>query len=88
MKVLKIGASWCADCKIMTPRWEEIEKEHPWLETEMIKLDDSPDATKKYDMTSIPTFIFLDKEGNEILRMSKLVEKDVLVKTILENKDK
>ena len=88
MKVLKIGASWCADCKIMTPRWEEIEKEYPWLETEMIQLDDEPEATKKYNMTSIPTFIFFDKEGQEILRMSKLVEKDVLVKTILENKDK
>ena len=87
MKVLKIGASWCADCKIMVPRWEEIEKEHPWLETEMIKLDDEPDASEKYKMTSIPTFIFFDKEGKEILRMSKLVEKDVLVKAILENKD-
>ena len=88
MKVLKIGASWCADCKIMIPRWEEIEKERPWLETEMIALDDEPDAINKYNMTSIPTFIFFDKEGKEILRMSKLVEKDVLTKTILENKDK
>jgi thioredoxin 1 len=88
MKVLKIGASWCADCKIMVPRWEEIEKEYPWLETEMIKLDDEPGASEKYKMTSIPTFIFFDKEGQEILRMSKLVEKDVLVKAILENKDK
>jgi thioredoxin 1 len=88
MKVLKIGASWCADCKIMVPRWEEIEKEHPWLETEKITLDDEPGASEKYKMTSIPTFIFFDKEGKEILRMSKLVEKDVLTKAILENKDK
>jgi thiol-disulfide isomerase/thioredoxin len=88
MNVLKIGATWCADCKIMSPRWEEIEKEYPWLETKMIQLDDEPEASKKYNMTSIPTFIFFDKEGQEILRMSKLVEKDVLVKAILENKDK
>ena len=72
----------------MTPRWEEIEKEYPWLETEMIKLDDDPEVSNKYKMTSIPTFIFFDREGQEILRMSKLVEKDVLVKAILENKDK
>ncbi|MCK4355029.1 thioredoxin family protein [Candidatus Parcubacteria bacterium] len=88
MKVLKIGASWCVDCKVMTPRWEEIEQEYPWLETEYIGLDDNPDAIKKYNMASIPTFIFFDKDGNEILRMSKLVEKDVLIKAILENKDK
>ncbi len=88
MKVLKIGASWCADCKTMVPRWQEIEQEYPWLETEYISLDDNPEAVKKYNMTSVPTFIFLDKEGREILRMSKIVEKDVLVKAILENKDK
>ena len=88
MKILKIGASWCADCKIMVPRWQEIEKEHPWLETEMIKIDNNPDIVNEYNVTSIPTFIFFDKDNKEILRMSKLVEKDVLVKAILENKDK
>ena len=47
MKVIKIGASWCAGCRVMKPRWEEIEKENPWLETEFISLDDHPEATKE-----------------------------------------
>jgi len=34
MKVLKIGAVWCNGCLVMKPRWEELEKENPWLETE------------------------------------------------------
>lgn len=88
MKVLKFGATWCPDCKIMVPRWQEIEKENPWLETEYIKIDDNPEAMKKYKLFSLPTFIFLDKEGKEIKRFSGEIEKDVLVKAILENRDK
>ena len=72
----------------MVPRWEEIEKENPWLETEMIKIDDNPEAMQKYQLYKLPTFIFLDKEGKEILRMSGEIEKEKLIKTILENKDK
>lgn len=29
MKVVKIGAPWCASCIIMKPRWQEIEQENP-----------------------------------------------------------
>lgn len=88
MKVLKIGAKWCPDCEIMGPRWKEIEKENPWLETEYIGVDENPEAINKYEVLSLPTFIFFDKQGKEILRMSKIVEKDVLVKAILKNKNK
>jgi len=88
MKVLKIGASWCPGCKIMVPIWEEIEKENPWLEKEMIKVDDDPEIMKKYQLHQLPTFIFLDKEGNEITRYAGEVEKEVLVGAIKEHKDK
>lgn len=88
MKVLKFGATWCPECKVMVPRWREIEEENPWLETEMIKIDEHPEAMKEYKILSLPTFIFLDREGKEILRFSGEVEKEVLVKAILENKDK
>ncbi len=88
MKVLKIGAKWCPDCEIMTPRWQEIEKENPWLKTKYIGIDENPKAMNKYKILSLPTFIFFDKQGKEILRMFKIVEKDILVKTILKNKNK
>ena len=88
MKVLKIGEKGCEDCEIMSPRFKEIEKENPWLETEYIERDEHPEIVEKYNLLAIPSFIFLDKEGNEIRRFSKIKEKDVLVKAILEDKDK
>lgn len=88
MKILKIGAKWCPDCKIMGPRWKKIEKEYPWLETEYISLNKKPEIMNKYKILAVPSFIFLNKQGKEILRFSNLVEKEILVKAILKNKDK
>lgn len=86
MKVLKFGATWCPGCKVMVPRWQEIEKKYPWLETEMIKIDERPEIINKYKILGLPAFIFLDKQGKEIKRFSGIVEKEILVKTILDNK--
>jgi len=90
MKVLKFGAVWCNGCLVMKPRWQEIEKQNPWLETQYFEFDDEPEAAKKYniDKDGLPTFIFLDKNGKEFLRMSGEISKDKLVQIINENKDK
>ena len=88
MKVLKFGATWCEGCKIMGPRWKEIEKENPWLETEYIGIDDNPEAMNEYKIISLPCFIYLDGDGNEFLRESGEIEKEKLVETINENRDK
>ncbi len=88
MKVLKFGAKDCPGCKVMRPLWEEIEKEYPWLETEYIGVDEHPEVKEQYQLSGLPVFIFLDRQGREIVRFSGEIEKDVLVKAILENRDK
>lgn len=90
MKVLKIGATWCNGCLVMRPRWAEIEKENSWLKTEYFDFDKDKDIINKYNIEGgiLPVFIFLSKEGEEILRLSGEVEKDKLLKTINENRDK
>ncbi len=90
MKVLKIGAVWCNGCLVMRPRWAEIEKENPWLQTQYFDFDKDKEIIEKYKIESgkLPVFIFLDKEGNEILRLDGEIEKKELLKVIEENKDK
>ncbi len=89
MKVLKFGAVWCNGCLIMKPRWAEIEKEYPWLETEMYDYDENKEMVEKYNITDkLPTFIFLDQNGNELLRLHGEVDKAELVRLIQEHKDK
>lgn len=90
MKVLKFGAVWCNGCLVMRPRWEEIEKENPWLVTEYYDFDEDKEMVEGYkvEMGRLPVFVFLDKRGEEILRLSGEVEKEKLVETIEQNKEK
>ncbi len=89
MKVLKFGAVWCPGCLVMKPRWKEIEVEHPWLETEYHDFDQEKDIVEKYQITdTLPTFVFLDKEGKEFLRLNGEVEKNELVETINKNRER
>jgi len=89
MKVLKFGAVWCAGCLVMKPRWKEIEEENPWLKTEYHDFDQDKDAVTKYGVDeTLPTFVFLDKDGREFLRLNGEVEKGKLLNIIKENRDK
>ena len=89
MKVLKFGAVWCPGCLVMKPRWKEIEAENPWLKTEYYEFDDNKEVAEKYKVDkNLPVFVFLDKNGDEFMRLDGEVEKDKLVEIINQNKNK
>lgn len=46
MKVIKIGAVWCSEGLVMKPRWLEIEKINPWLETQYLDFDEDKKGGK------------------------------------------
>lgn len=88
MKVLKFGAVWCTGCIVMKPRWQEIEKENDWLVTEYYDADENEEKIKRFEVEDLPTFIFLDKDGNEIERLVGQRSKELLLEKINEYKDK
>ena len=89
MKVLKFGAVWCSGCLVMKPRWKEIEEENSWLQTEYYDFDNEKEMVNKYQIdNTLPTFVFLDKEDKEILRLNGEVSKEELIKIINKNKDR
>ncbi len=89
MKVIKFGAVWCSGCLVMKPRWAEIEAENPWLQTEMHDYDQDKEAVEKYNIDeTLPTFVFLDKNNKEFMRLSGEIDKDKLIEIINTNKDK
>lgn len=89
MKVLKFGAVWCPICLIMKPRWAEIEKENPWLESQYFDYDEDQEEVKKYDIgKSLPVFIFFANDGTEILRLKGEVSKKDIIKILEDNKNK
>ena len=90
MKVIKIGAKWCAGCIVMGPRWEKIEQELDWLKTEYLDFDEDREEVEKYGIESgrLPVFVFLDSQGKEIDRLHGEQPKDKLIELVQEYKDK
>jgi thiol-disulfide isomerase/thioredoxin len=89
MKVLKFGATWCPGCLIMRPRWQEIEKELPWLHTVYFDFDTDIEAVEKWNISDVlPVFIFVDYNNREITRLTGEPSKEKLMKLIEEHKDK
>ncbi len=90
MKVVKVGAVWCSGCLVMKPRWEEIEKDNPWLKAEYYDFDEDVEKIKKFNLESgkLPTFIFFDKKGKELLRLEGEFSKKKLIEIINKYKNK
>lgn len=84
MKVLKIGAVWCSGCLVMKPIWKKIEEKMPELDTQYFDVDEDADKIEKLniDINRMPTFIFLDKEGNELERLTGEIAEDKILETI------
>ncbi|HPA25413.1 MAG TPA: thioredoxin family protein [bacterium] len=89
MKVLKFGAVWCSGCLVMKPRWQEIEKENAWLKTEYYDFDNDKIMVEKYKITkTLPTFIFLDNQDKEFLRLNGEIDKKKIIEILEQNRAK
>ena len=89
MKVIKIGAVWCSGCLVMKPRWEKIEHDNSWLETEYLDFDDDPEKVKKYKVgKTLPVFVFLGKDGSELDRKVGEITEEEILELINKYKDK
>ncbi len=88
MKIIKFGAIWCSGCLVMRPRWKDIEKEFPNLETHYYDFDTEKEAVAKYGINDkLPVFIFFDKSENEIIRLVGEQSKNYLVSLIKKSID-
>ena len=88
MKVLKFGAIWCTECLVMRPMWKEIEEMIPALITDNYDADEHEEALKKYGVKDIPTFVFLDKNDKEFMRLEGVQNKEDLIKAVKDNFNK
>jgi len=89
MKVIKIGAPWCSGCLVMGPRWEKVEHDNPWLETEYLDFDEDTEKVKEHVVgKTLPVFVFLSKDGCEIDRKVGEITEEEILKLINKYKDK
>ena len=84
MKILKFGHKGCEGCKIMAPRFAEIEKENPDLITEYYDVEDDKNRKilEKFNIEHAPVFVFIDQKGNEIERLLDIHPKEEILELI------
>ena len=78
--VVDLGAKSCIPCKMMAPILEKLEKDYKGRAS-IIFIDvwKEPDQAKRFGIQTIPTQIFYDKEGNEVLRHKGFMSEEAIV---------
>lgn len=67
--VLYFTADWCGPCKRVRPLVEEINRESADVKFKIIDADQEGALVKKFNISSVPTFIVLDGE-DVVFRLS------------------
>ena len=77
MKVLYFGAPWCAPCRSFKPLVEQTVREMRvnWSD---INIDYDPSLSQQYQVTSIPTIVIIDNQGNAVYRHTGAMSKSQL----------
>jgi thioredoxin 1 len=81
--LLDLGATKCIPCKMMAPILEELKREYQGkAAVVVIDVWQHMDQVEKYRIQAIPTQIFFDKEGNEVLRHVGFMDKKSIVQVL------
>ena len=82
---VELGSVKCIPCKMMQPIMKDIEKEYG-KEVSVIFYDVWTETgrpyAEKYGIRTIPTQVFLDKDGKEFFRHEGYYPKDEIVKVL------
>lgn len=64
--ILDCFAEWCGPCILIGPHFEKWSKEYPNVIFAKIDVDESEELAESLDVENIPTFIFMDEDGEVV----------------------
>jgi thiol-disulfide isomerase/thioredoxin len=83
MKIIRVEADWCPECVVfMKSIWDEIQKQFPGVTMEIFDYDKDEEIKSQYNITKVPTFIFLSDSGEEIVRKKGIITKKEIIEII------
>lgn len=78
LTVVDFWAEWCGPCRAIGPVVEELAKEYEGqVKVGKLNVDNNPDVSVKYGITSIPAILFI-KNGEVVDKQIGAVPKSVL----------
>lgn len=84
MRVIKVSASWCCQCKALKPVWDKVSSDPKYGEVtfEELSMDDDADAdiAANFGVRNLPTIIVIN--GDDVRKDSTIRTEDALRKFI------
>lgn len=83
--VIDVYATWCGPCQYMAPVFEELSKEMgDKYKFVKLNIDEERDIAVKYNVSSIPTFVFI-KNGEVVGREMGFMQKETFKEKVEKN---
>lgn len=68
--VIDFYATWCGPCKQIAPLFESLTEQYKGkVKFRRVDVDKQEDMAREYRIEAMPTFVFLDADGNEVGRL-------------------
>lgn len=61
--VVNFHATWCGPCKMIGPKVEDLAKEFNNILILKVDVDECEDVAVEYNITSMPTFVFIKNQS-------------------------
>lgn len=55
-------ADWCRPCNMMAPIIDQLEQERPDIHIVRVNVDENPETSSDFGVSSIPTYVLVDGE--------------------------
>lgn len=85
MSVLYFSADWCAPCKAFKPVVQQVSQDLG-IPVNYVNVDYDASLAQRYSISSIPTIIITDDQGNSKYKNSGAMSRDQLIKVLTEFK--
>ena len=79
--IVDFYADWCAPCKAMAPLIEKVAEDYDGrVNVFKVNVDDSSEIAARFNVMSIPTFVFFDRNKNVTKQVTGSVSSDVIIR--------